>query len=78
MSENANIENNEWILSDVTIIKPVNGIFEKNFFKKYNLKSIYNYEKINTLFKNYNTMSFHNLIINYDKLLKNGYSENFF
>ena len=34
MSENANIENNEWILSDVTIIKPVNGIFEKNFFKK--------------------------------------------
>ncbi len=77
MSENANIENNEWILSDVTIIKPVNGIFEKNFFKKYNLKSIYNYEKINTLFKNYNTMSFHNLIINYDKLLKNGYSENF-
>ena len=61
----------------MTIIKPVNGIFEKNFFKKYNLKSIYNYEKINTLFKNYNTMSFHNLIINYDKLLKNGYSENF-
>ena len=77
MSENANIENNEWILSDVTIIKPVNGIFEKSFFKKYNLKSIYNYEKINTLFKNYNTMSFHNLIINYDKLLKNGYSANF-
>ena len=45
-------------------------VFLKKNFVKNIIKSIYNYEKINSLFKNYNTMSFHNLVMNYDKLLK--------
>jgi len=76
-SKKANIKNNLWILNNVTIFKPVNGILKKEEFKKYQITSIYNYEKINSLFKNFDTMSFIDLIINYKKLLNNGYNEPF-
>ena len=69
IAEKANIENNKWALSQVTILKPVNGIFEKQLFKEYKLNSIYNYEKITSLFKNFDTMSFLDLIFNYKDLI---------
>ena len=52
------------------------------FFKKkkkniYNIESIYNYDKITSLFNNSDTMSFLELIIDYNKLLNNGYNERF-
>ena len=37
--------------------------------------SIYDYEKINSLFKNFDTMSFLELIINYNSLIKEGYNK---
>ena len=36
-----------------------------------------NYEKITSLFKNFDTMSFLNLVFNYDKLLNKGYNKIF-
>ena len=43
----------------------------------YNIESNYNYEKINNLFSNFDTMSFINLIIDYKKLLNNGYNKDY-
>ena len=77
ISKEANIENNTWILNNVTIFKPVKGVLEKESFEEYKIVSIYNYEKITSLFKNFDTMSFLDLIINYKRLLDNGYSKPF-
>ena len=44
---------------------------------QYNINSIYTYEKITSLFKNFDTMSFVDLIMNYNELLKNGYNKTF-
>ena len=42
-----------------------------------NITSIYDFEKITSLFKNLDTVSFLDLIINYDDFLKKGYSKIF-
>ena len=77
ISKKANIQNNNWVLNDVIIFKSNNQIFEKDEYKEYQLSSIYNYKKINNLFKNFNTMSFIDLVFNFDKLIENGYNKNF-
>ena len=64
-------------MNDAIIFKPKDGILIKEEFKNYTIESIYNYEKINTLFKNFDTMSFLDLVINYKTLLDNGYSKPF-
>lgn len=76
-SKKTNIKNNEWILNDVIIFKPVNGVLKSEKFDYYKINSVYNFEKITNLFKNFNTMSFLDLIFNYDYLLKNGYNKVF-
>ena len=76
-SEKVNIENNTWVLNEATVFKPEKGILEKETFEKYKINSIYNYEKINSLFKNFDTMSFLDLLINYKNLLNNGYNKPF-
>ena len=76
-SEKVNIENNTWVLNKATVFKPEKGILEKKTFESYKINSIYNYEKINSLFKNFDTMSFLDLLINYKNLLNNGYNKPF-
>ena len=76
-SNKANIKDNNWVLEEVTIFKPINGILEEEKFNTYSINSIYDFDKINSLFKNFDTMSFLNLIINYNNLLKNGYNKTF-
>ena len=76
-SEKVNIENNTWVLNEATVFKPEKGILKKETFEKYKINSIYNYEKINSLFKNFDTMSFLDLLINYKNLLNNGYNKPF-
>jgi lipopolysaccharide export LptBFGC system permease protein LptF len=76
-SKKAYIKNNLWILENVVILKYVDGILKKEELLNYEITSIYNYEKINNLFKNFDTMSFIDLAVNYRKLLDNGYSEPF-
>ena len=76
-SERVNIKNNKWILNNVSIFKPIDGYLVRKDLDNYNINSIYNYEKISSLFKNFNTMSFLDLIFNYDDLLNNGYNKIF-
>ena len=71
------IATNDWNLKNVTIFKLNNGIFKKSKTNTLNIESIYNYEKITSLFNNSDTMSFIELIIDYRKLLNNGYNERF-
>ena len=77
ISKKANIRNNEWILKDVKIFTLVNDMFEEKSAETFKINSIYDYEKINSLFKNFDTMSFLDLVFNYGKLINNGYSKIF-
>ena len=71
------IDTNNWNLKNVIIFELENGIFKKSKVNTFNIESIYNYEKITSLFNNSDTMSFMELIIDYRKLLNNGYNERF-
>lgn len=77
IAEKANIVQNNWILYDVSIFSSKNGILEKTVFDEYQLNSIYNLNKINNLFKNFDTMSFIDLAFNFKKLSETGYNFNF-
>lgn len=76
-AEKANIDKNEWTLYNVYIFKSNKGIISKTFFDQYKINSIYNLNKINNLFKNFDTMSFMDLTFNFNNLLDGGYSKNF-
>ena len=76
-SKSANIENNEWILENVELFKNDNSIFVKKTYDKLKINSNFNFEKINNLFNDANTVSFIDLIFNHNKLLDKGYNENF-
>ncbi len=76
-SKRSNIKSNDWLLEEVTIFKPIDGVLKEEKLDTYSINSIYDFEKINSLFRNFDTMSFVNLIINYDNLLKSGYNKTF-
>ncbi len=76
-AKKAYIKDFEWVLFDVTKITPNKDLLQKDKFEKLLIKSTYNYEKINSLFKNFNTISFLNLLLNYNSLIENGYNKNF-
>ena len=73
-SESALITYNQWQMKNVHIF----DIAENNklFLKNYEFKSANTAEKINSLYKNLNTVSFLNLVLNYSQLNKKGYSKN--
>jgi lipopolysaccharide export system permease protein len=77
ISKRANIEKNKWNLQEVTVFKYTDGILVEKNFDNYSINSIYNFEKINSLFKNFDTMSFVDILFNYENLLNNGYNKNF-
>ena len=62
-------------MENVTIFVPEKGIMNIEKLDTYKIKSIYNYEKINSLFKDINTISFLDLTLRYKKLINNGYNE---
>ena len=76
-SKKADISDNTWVLKDVQVLKPIDGILIEEKFEVYKIQSIYNFDKINSLFKNFDTMSFIQLTTNYKELLANGYNELF-
>tara|TARA_B100000963_G_scaffold240500_1_gene210415 strand:- start:12539 stop:13627 length:1089 start_codon:yes stop_codon:yes gene_type:complete len=76
-SKSANIKEKKWILEDVRILKIDNGISTKNKLDYMTINSIYDYEKITSLFKNFDTLSFLDLIMNYNEFLQNGYNKIF-
>ncbi len=76
-SKKADIKTNNWILNDVTIFDSTNNFFKKEIQNSLSIKSIYNYNKITSLFSNSDTISFLDLIINYQDLLRKGYNEQY-
>ncbi len=77
ISKKANIKDFNWILTDAKIFELKNSIFEEKNFERYKIISIYNHEKIINLFNNSNTLSFIDLVFNYDELIKKGYNKVF-
>ena len=53
------------------------GIGNKKKLDEMIINSLYDYEKITSLFKNFDTLSFLDLILNYDDYLKKGYNKVF-
>ena len=76
-SKSAYIKNNEWRLENVSILKVDDGLSKEIKLENMNINSIYTYEKIISLFKNFDTVSFVDLIINYQKLINQGYNKIF-
>ena len=76
-SETANIKEKNWILENVTVLQLNGGISERKKLDKIIITSIYDYEKITSLFKNFDTLSFLDLILNYKDFIKKGYNKIF-
>ena len=77
IAEKAFIQDNNWILTNVKVFEVVDNLFQEKEFESLEIYSIYNFEKINNLFKNFVTLSFVDLIFNNKKLQDNGYNKNF-
>ncbi len=76
-SRKADISTNEWDLKDVLIHKFDDGISVQNSLDNFLIVSKYNYHKISVLFKNFDTMSFLELLLNYNELQKKGYNKSY-
>ena len=78
-SKTIDIQSKTWILKDSIIFKLTDDdVFEKeNQKNNIELKSIYDFDKITSLFSNADTISFLDLLFDYQKLLNIGYSEQF-
>jgi lipopolysaccharide export system permease protein len=76
-SKTANIENNQWVLKQVQILNIKEDLPLTKKEEIMELYSIYNYDKITNLYKNFDTLSFFELIINYNVFLNQGYNKSF-
>jgi len=76
-SKTADISKNKWNLKKVTIIKFDTGISQENYKDNYSIISKYDHKKINSLFRNFDTMSFLNLVLNYQNLQNRGYNKTY-
>ena len=77
VSKKANMIKKDWILNETTIIKFKDGIESETFLESYSINSTYDYEKIISLFRNFDTMSFLDLILNYKNLQNKGYNKSY-
>ena len=76
-AKEADITSNTWLLKDISIINFKNQASDENKIKQISLESIYTYEKIINLFKNFDTISFIDLTLGYNDFLNKGYNEIF-
>ncbi len=77
ISKKVNIKNNNWILTEVLIFSYKDGIYNKEQLSKYEINSIYNHKKVTSLFRNSDTISFIDLLVNSRFLISKGYSKRF-
>ena len=61
----------------MVLIKFMDGLLDQNELEELEIESIYTYEKITSLYKNFDTLSFIDLLTNYRSLLDQGYSNVF-
>ena len=76
-SKKAEISKNDWLLQDVKVLKVNQDPPTKEAYDEMEIYSIYTYEKISNLYKNFDTLSFVQLIANYKGLLNQGYNDLF-
>ena len=76
-SKTADISKYKWDLKEVTIIKFDNGIVKEIYKDNYSIISKYDHKKINSLFRNFDTMSFLDLVLNYRNLQNKGYNKTY-
>lgn len=74
-SKQANIENNEWFFESVNVLKKGTEFNSYKNLENYKLISNYNARKLSNLYKNLDTVSFINLITNYNSWIQKGYSK---
>jgi lipopolysaccharide export system permease protein len=71
------IDQNDWILNDVSVLTINNETATETKVETKIINSIYTYDKIISLYKNIDTMSFVELIMNYENLIERGYNQVF-
>jgi len=76
-SETADVSKNEWILFKVKISKFEKGLVQESFVDKKLIVSQYDYQKISSLFRNFDTMSFLDILLDYKKFQNQGYSKRY-
>ncbi len=76
-SISADISTNNWLLSDVRVNKFGLKDNPEKRLKTLTIYSNYDHKKITSLFKNLDTMSFLDLILNYKSLQNKGYNKNY-
>ncbi len=76
-SKTADITDNEWKLYDVSIFETRNNVSKQIKKDFYTIESKYDYEQINNLYKNFDSLSFVDVLINYDSHIANGYNNEF-
>ena len=74
-SKNADISNKLWILKDVKIYEFNNDLYDLKETEKYEITSNFNEAKLNSLYKNLDTISFVSLITEYDEYIQKGYTK---
>ena len=73
----ADISKNEWVLNNVTINNFDDGVSKKVFEDKLKIQSNYDYVKITSLYRNFDAMSFLDLLLNYKDLQMKGYNKTY-
>jgi len=73
-AEKANISNKIWILDKVNIYD-LDSSTEPKFFENLDFKSGYDTARLNSLYKNLDTISFYSLLTDYKELVSKGYSK---
>ena len=76
-SSSADIKQNLWTLNDVRVLEIKDQETKESNFDVMNIESKYTYEKIINLYKNFDTISFVDLIKNYNNLIDKGYNKIF-
>ncbi len=75
-SSSGDISTNKWKFENVTItLIDENGVSRETFENQYEITSKYDYNSIKSLFRNFDTMSFLDLVLNYDELKNRGYNK---
>ncbi len=74
-SKNADISNNPWVLNEASIYNFGANDALKQEVEKYEFLTTNTLEKINSLYRNLNTISFVSLLTEYETLIKKGYKD---